>query len=53
MRAYGARLGGNEEPVRIGVRCVPYHADEFSVLARKIRELNAEVRRTPADTGGA
>ena len=44
MRAYGARLGGNEEPVRIGVRCVPYHADEFSVLARKIRELNAEVR---------
>lgn len=49
LRAYGARLDGfwldgEGEPVRIGVRCMPHHADEFSVLARKVRELNSEIR---------
>lgn len=56
LRAYGARLSGagaedDGEPIHIGVRCVPHHADEFSVLARKVRELNAEIhvrRRTQA-----
>ena len=47
LRAYGARLSGagdGDGPVRIGIRCVPHHADEFSVLAGKVRELNAEIR---------
>lgn len=51
FRAYGARLDGQGEPVRIGIRCVPHHSDEFSILARKVRELNAEIlarRRTQA-----
>ena len=40
-RVYGARLRGAE--ARLGLRCVPAETGEFSVLARKVRELNAEI----------
>jgi two-component sensor histidine kinase len=43
LRTYGARLAGSAEPVRVALRCIPLHADEFSVLARKVQELNAEI----------
>jgi len=48
-RVYGARLRG--EPLRLALRCVPAETGEFSVLARKVQELNAEIharRRTQA-----
>ncbi|MFN4091163.1 MAG: histidine kinase dimerization/phosphoacceptor domain -containing protein, partial [Alphaproteobacteria bacterium] len=43
-RTYGARIAGGGDAVRIALRCEPAAAGEFSVLARKVRELNAEIR---------
>jgi two-component sensor histidine kinase len=43
LRTYGARLGGVEPP-RLALRCTPLKANEFSVLAQKVRALNAEIR---------
>ncbi|HEV7368736.1 sensor histidine kinase [Arenibaculum sp.] len=52
LRTHGARLPGPPSgPVRLALRGTPVQADEFSVLARKVRELNAEIherRRTQA-----
>ena len=48
-RVYGARLRG--DALRLALRCVPAETGEFSVLARKVQELNAEIharRRTQA-----
>lgn len=48
-RVYGARLQGAD--LRLALRCVPAETGEFSVLARKVQELNAEIharRRTQA-----
>ena len=49
LRIYGARLGGNAEPVRVALRCASADSDKLSILSRKVRELNAEIgerRRT-------
>jgi two-component sensor histidine kinase len=46
---YGARLRG--DALRLAIRCVPAESGEFSILARKVQELNAEIharRRTQA-----
>ena len=48
-RVYGARLQGDGS--RLALRCVPAETGAFSVLARKVQELNAEIherRRTQA-----
>ncbi|MET4700923.1 two-component sensor histidine kinase [Constrictibacter sp. MBR-5] len=48
-RVYGARLRG--DALRLAIRCVPAESGEFSILARKVQELNAEIharRRTQA-----
>lgn len=45
FRAYGARLSGSGNAVRIGMRCSQVQTDAFSVLSRQVHELNAEIRR--------
>lgn len=41
MRTHCARLAGEE--TRLALRCWPAQSDEFSVLAQKVRDLNAEI----------
>jgi two-component sensor histidine kinase len=44
FRVYGARLRDRDATVRIGLRLIPAADNEFSVLARKVRELNSEIQ---------
>lgn len=43
LRTYGARLAGSDELAQIALRCMLAHQDEFSALAKKVRQLNAEI----------
>lgn len=43
-RTYAARLRGGSSPPQITLRCVPTEKNEFSVLARKVQELNGQIR---------
>jgi two-component sensor histidine kinase len=45
LRTYCARLRDSDETVRLALRCLVTSTDEFSVLARKVQELNAEIHQ--------
>ena len=44
LRVHGARLPGEGDPMLVAVRCMPADTRELSVLARQVRDLNAEIR---------